>query len=419
MKFRLLIVAVAALASFGADSRRSSLPSSDWPAWRGPHRDGLSSERGLLQTWPEAGPKLLWKASGLGEGYSTPSIAGKLIYEMGNREGQELLLALDRTRQGAEVWATEIGPVRHGGGGYAGPRSTPTVDGNRVYALGLNGDLVCCNALQGDIVWRHDLVKEFGGKVGGWGYAESVLIDGPWLICTPGGQQATLLALQKKNGKPVWQAPVGDIADYASIIKVEIGGVPQYVQFTKKGVIAVNAKNGDFLWRYDAPANGTANASTPLFADGDVFAASGYGAGGGLVHVERNGKEFKAEEVYFTKEMKNHHGGMLLFDGYLYGSDDPGVLTCLDYKTGKTQWKDRSCGKCSLTYADGMLFCRSEKGPVSLVRATPEKFELLGRFEQPDASGKPNWPHPVVADGRLYLRDQDNLFCYDLRGDAE
>lgn len=420
MKLRLLFVAAAVLVSIGADSSRNKLSSGDWPAWRGPHRDGLSSERGLLKSWPAAGPKLLWKATGLGEGYSTPSVAGKLIYEMGNREGQEWIMALDRTRQGKEVWATPIGPVREDkGGGYRGPRSTPTVDGNFVYALGLGGDLVCCDAAKGGIVWRHDLVKEFGGKVGGWGYAESVLIDGPWLICTPGGEQATLLALEKKNGEPVWQSKVGDVADYASIIKVEIGGLPQYVQFTKQGVIAVNAKNGEFLWRYNAPANPTANASTPLAADGDVFAASGYGAGGGLVHVERDQKAFKTEEVYFTKKMKNHHGGMLLIDGYLYGSDDPNILTCLDYKTGEVQWADRSCGKCSLTYADGMLFCRSEDRNVSLVRATPEKFELLGRFQEKQDSGKHSWPHPVIAGGRLYLRDQDELFCYDVRGAGE
>ncbi|HVX59203.1 MAG TPA: PQQ-binding-like beta-propeller repeat protein [Pirellulales bacterium] len=419
MKFRLLFAAVAVMALLGADSRRIVSSSGDWPAWRGPLRNGLSQETGLLKAWPEEGPQLLWKASGLGEGYATPSISGKLIYEMGNREGQEWVYALDRTKRGEQVWATAIGPVRHGGGGYPGPRSTPTVDGDRIYALGLNGDLLCCNASTGEIAWRRDLVGEFGGKVGGWGYSESVLVDGPWVICTPGGPQATILALQKKNGKPVWEAKVGDVADYSSIIKVEISRVPQYVQFTKQGVIAVSAKNGEFLWRYDAPANGTANASTPLFADGDVFASSGYGTGGGLVRVKRRGRQFQAEEVYFTKQMKNHHGGMLLIDGYLYGSDDPGVLTCLDYKTGELQWKDRSCGKCSLTYADGMLFCRSERGPVSLVKAAPEKFELLGRFDQPDRSAKPSWPHPVVADGRLYLRDQDVLFCYDVRGDGK
>jgi outer membrane protein assembly factor BamB len=418
MKSCSLFAATVALALLGADSRPEMRTAGDWPAWRGPHRTGLSTEKGLLKSWPEEGPQLLWKAEGLGEGYATPSVSGKFIYEMGNREGQEWLMALDRTNRGKQVWATALGTVRHGGGGYAGPRSTPSVDGNLVYALGLNGDLVCCNAKTGDIVWKHDLIGEFGGKVGGWGYSESVLIDGPWLICTPGGEQATLLALQKKTGKPVWEAKIGDVADYSSIIKVEIGGLPQYVQFTKKGVIAVNAKNGEFLWRYDAPANGTANASTPLFSDDSVFAASGYGTGGGLVHVKRNKKEFEAEEVYFTKEMKNHHGGMLLLDGYLYGSDDPGVLKCLDYKTGKVQWQDRSCGKCSLAYADGMLFCRSEGGPVSLVKATPGKFELLGRFEQPDRSDKPSWPHPVVADGRLYLRDQNSLFCYDVRGDG-
>lgn len=419
MKRPALLAALAVLLFLGADSRRGARIQKDWPAWRGPDRTGLSNETGLLKSWPEGGPRLLWKTEGLGEGYSTPSVSGKLIFEMGNRDGQEWLMALDRTNRGEEAWSIALGAVRHGGGGYAGPRSTPTVDGNRVFALGLNGDLVCCNVQTGDLVWKRDLVGEFAGKVGGWGYSESVLVDGPLLICTPGGQQATLLALDKKTGEPVWEAKVGDVADYSSIIKAKIDGVPQYVQFTKKGVIGVNAENGEFLWRYDAPANGTANASTPLFADDSVFAASGYGTGGGLVRLNRRGKEFEAEEVYFTKEMKNHHGGMLLLDGYLYGSNDPGVLTCLDYKTGEVQWKDRSCGKCSLTYADGMLFCRSEGGPVSLVKATPEEFELLGRFEQPDRSGKPNWPHPVVADGRLYLRDQGMLFCYDVRGDGK
>jgi len=254
--------------------------------------------------------------------------------------------------------------------------------------------------------------------VGGWGYSESVLVDGPWVVCTPGGDQATILALNKDDGTPVWQAKVGDTADYSSIIKIEVEGVKQYVQLTKQGVIGVSAANGDFLWRYNAPANGTANASTPVFGEAGVFAASGYGTGGGLVHLNRNGNQFEVKEVYFTREMKNQHGGMVLVDGHLYGADE-GILTCLEFKTGKIKWQDRGPGKCSVVYADGMLFCRSENGPVSLVRATPAKFELLGQFDQPERSNAHSWPHPVVADGRLYLRDQDNLFCYDVRGDGK
>jgi outer membrane protein assembly factor BamB len=388
--------------------------SNDWPAWRGPRRDGRSDETGLLASWPEGGPKLLWTTEGVGEGYSTPSIAGDFVYLMGNKEGYECVVAVDRTKQGTDGWVRQIGPVRAEGGGYRGPRSTPTVDGNRLYALGLAGDLVCLDTKTGKVFWRHDLIGEFGGQVGGWGYAESPLVDDKWVICTPGGEQATILALLKTSGKPVWRSAIGDTADYSSIIAIQVSGTKQYVQLTKQGVVGVNAKNGDLLWRYDKPANGTANCATPVFANDSVFAASSYGAGGGLVQLKKNRKTWDANELYFTKEMQNHHGGMVLLDGYLYGCDES-VLRCLDFKTGKSQWQDRSCGKCSLVYADGMFYCRGEDGVVSLVTATPTQFELKGRFEQPERSDKYAWPHPVIAGGCLYLRDQDKLFCYDVR----
>ncbi|HUY35721.1 MAG TPA: PQQ-binding-like beta-propeller repeat protein [Pirellulales bacterium] len=417
---KLLSVAVALMSLILVAAKPLKPPGalSDWPAWRGADRSGVSHESGLMTSWPEGGPNLLWKCSGLGEGFSTPSIAGKLIYAMGNANGQEWVFALDRTQRGKQVWATPVGLVRHHGGGYPGPRSTPTVDGNRVYALGLNGDLVALDAKHGKLIWRHDLKGEFGGSVGGWGYSESVLVDGPLLVCTPGGAEATMLALNKDDGAPVWRAKVGDTADYSSIIKIEVDGVKQYVQLTRQGVIGVNAANGEFLWRYNGPANGTANASTPVFGEAGVFAATGYGHGGGLVHLTRRGDQFDAKEVYFTKNMKSQHGGMVLVDGYLYGSDDA-IFTCLDFKTGEIQWTDRAPGKGSVVCADGLLFCRSEGGPVSLVRASPEKFELLGQFEQPERSAAASWPYPVVAGGRLYLRDQDNLFCYDVRGDGQ
>ncbi|HET6884345.1 MAG TPA: PQQ-binding-like beta-propeller repeat protein, partial [Pirellulales bacterium] len=312
------------------------------------------------------------------------------------------------------VWAVPTGPVRSNGAGYPGPRSTPTVDGNRVFALGLNGDLLCLDAKSGKLHWRHDLVGEFGGEVGNWGYSESVLVDDKWVLCTPGGQQATIVALLKTNGKPVWKSPIGDVADYSSIIAITVAGTKQYVQFTKEGVIGVSAKNGSLLWRYDKPANGTANCATPLFADDCVFAASNYDAGGGLVRLKKNRTKWEATEVYFTNDMHNHHGGMVLVDGCLYGCDG-NALRCLDFKTGKSLWQDRSCGKCSLLYADGMLYCRGEDGLMSLVVASPDGFQLKGRFEQPYRSGKAAWPHPVIAGGRLYLRDQDLLLCYDLR----
>lgn len=382
----------------------------DWPCWRGPNHDGISLETGLLHAWPADGPKLLWKVEGLGEGFSTPSVAGKLIYTMGNRDGQEFVIALDKTAQGKEAWATALGPVRHGGGGYPGPRSTPTVDGKQVYALGLNGDLACLDAATGKILWGHNLPSEYGGKTPNWGYSESVLIDGPWVLCTPGGDKATLAAFLKTTGRPVWGSPINDTPGYASIVPAQIGGVKQYVQFMSSGVVSVNARDGRPLWKYTNPANGTANISTPLVQGNAVFAASGYGTGGGLYEIGRN----DAREVYFTKEMKNHHGGMILLDGVIYGANES-ILTCLDFKTGETKWQSRNPGKCSLIYADGLLICRSEQGKVTLVEATPKEYRELGAFEQPDRSNREAWAHPVISEGLLYLQDQGKLLCYDLR----
>ncbi len=390
----------------------------DWPGWRGPRRDGLCSERGLLKQWPEEGPPLLWKKTGLGESYSTPSVVGNMLYTMGDGNGKEWVVALDVSRKGLQVWASATGMIRHKGSGYAGPRSTPTIDDDRLYALGINGELVCMNTRDGSIRWHRNLVEDFGGKIPQWGYSESVLIDGDRAVCTPGGETATVAALNKMTGETVWTSPIGQPASYSSIIPVKIGGVPQYVAFTGKSLLGVAAANGKLLWNYDAPANtsyGGINVATPISLGQTVFASSGYGTGAGCAWIRRGADGFQAQQIYFTKDLKNHHGGVLLVDGYLYGANDPGILTCLDYKTGKVMWKSREPGKCSLVYADGMLICRSEKGPVTLVEATPREFRLRGKFDQPDRSGKNAWPYPIVVDGRLYLRDQDVLLCYDLR----
>jgi outer membrane protein assembly factor BamB len=357
----------------------------------------------------------LWKAKGLGQGFSTPAVAGGRIFVMGNRDKKEYVLALDENG-GPEVWAAEVGPVRANGGGYPGPRCTPTVDGELLYALGLNGDLLCLESATGKLHWRKNLPAEFAGRVGGWGYSESPLVDGDRLVCTPGGAKATLVALDKKTGDTVWQArvPQGDSAHYSSIIIADVGGQRQYIQFLSGGVVGVAAEDGKFLWRYDNPHNSTANCSTPLYHDGCVFAASGYGTGGGLAKLTRQESTTSAEEVYFTTKMQNHHGGMVLVDGYVYGSNE-GQLTCLEFKTGKVMWQERRPGKGSIACADGRLYYRNEGGPVTLVEATPTKYIECGRFDQPDRSSHNAWPHPVIANGRLYLRDQDVLLCYDLK----
>jgi outer membrane protein assembly factor BamB len=389
----------------------------DWPQWRGPDRTHINKETGLLKDWPKDGPKLVWKADDMGNGYSTPSIAAGRVFLMGNRNKKEYVLAVGE-KTGEKLWETEVGAVRAGGGGYPGPRCTPTVDGSVLYALGLNGDLLCINVNDGSVVWRKDLAKDFKGRVGGWGYSESPLVDGDKLIATPGGSEAPIVALNKKSGEVIWKSkiPGNDGAHYASAIATEIDGVRQYVQFMAGGVVAVAADTGKFLWRYDRPHNGTANCSTVIASDGHVFAASSYGTGGGLVKVSKSGDSFGAEEVFFTRKMKNHHGGMVLLDGHVYGSDE-GLLTCLEFKTGEIKWQERIPGKGSIAFADGRLYYRNESGSgtVYLVEVNPAKFVLHGKFDQPNRSGANSWPHPVIANGRLYLRDQGVLLCYDVK----
>ena len=397
------------------------LRADDWPAWRGPNRDGICQEKGLLKEWPKEGPKLLWKATGLGIGFGGPAVVGDVLYIMGGNDDKEWVLALDASRQGKQLWASPIGPIRNEGGGHPGPRSTPTIDGDRLYTLGIAGDLVCMDIKDGRIVWRRDLVKDFGGRIPQWGYAESVLVDGPWVVCTPGGAKNTIVALDKTNGERVWGSPVGDPADYSSVIKVTIDGVKQYVNLTKKGVIGVAAKDGKFLWRYDAPANKVANCATCIWQGDTIFAASDYDAGGGLVRIEPLRRRIHRQGGLLHQEdgepSRRHDPAGRLPLRLQRRQQPPAILTCLDFKTGKVKWTDRSSGKCSLLWADGMLYCRSEKGPVSLVEATPAGFKLRGRFDQPYRSRLNSWPHPVIANGVLYLRDQDVLLAYDVRAE--
>jgi outer membrane protein assembly factor BamB len=389
----------------------------DWPQWLGPGRDALCRETGLLRTWPKAGPALQWKAHGLGEGFSTPSIAAGRVFTMGNRGQTEFVIAL-REKDGTELWATAVGPVRSQGGGYPGPRCTPTVDGDRVYALGLNGDLLCLAVRDGQEQWRKDLTKDFSGQPGGWGYTESPLIDGDKLICTPGGRKATLVALNKRDGRTVWtaQVPNGDHAGYASVVAAEVDGHRQYVQFLSRGVVGVAAEDGKFLWRFNDPANGTANISTAVVHGDHVFAASNYGRGGALAHLTGAGGSARAEVVYFTSNMQNHHGGMVLVDGYLYGADG-GQLACLEFKTGKVMWESGKPGKGSIVFADGRLYYRNEghRGTVYLIEANPREYVEVAHFDQPERSRRNAWAHPVIANGCLYIADQDVLFCYDVK----
>ena len=415
------------LALLTAIAFASTPESFDWPQWQGPDRNAISKESGLLKEWTPAGPPLAWKITGLGGGESTPSIAAGRIYGMSNRGADEVVWALSE-KDGKTIWVTRLGPAfqQQEPPGKDGPGCTPTVDGERLYVIGLGGDVSCLQIRDGKIVWQRSFQRDFGGEVPIWSFRESPLVDGDKVICTPGGEGATIVALDKLTGKTIWKSQVPDDpkAAYASAIAIDFAGQRQYVQLTAKALVGVAASDGKFLWRYDKPSNNYGiNCSTPLYHEGQVFAASAYNNGGGLVKLskEANGS-IKAEEVYFSDKMQNHHGGMILFEGNLYGANggnSGGYLVCLDFKTGNVLWDERRgekrAPKGSVAFADGRLYYRLEDGTMLLIEPSPKQYIERGRFVQPDRTRQPAWAHPVIANGKLYLRDQDILFCYDVK----
>ncbi len=541
----------------------------DWPQWQGPDRTAVSPETGLLQEWPKEGPSLAWKISGLGGGDSTPSVANGRIYGMSHRGGDEVVWALSE-KDGQEIWAVRIAPAFTTSWPQSkeGPSATPTVDGDRLYVMGLAGNLVCLQATDGKVIWERNLMKDFGGRMPMWSFRESPLIDGDKVICTAGGEKTTMVALNKHSGETIWEAFVPDPAGsgtaqnrgfgrrgpsamqndpvlsaldkdrnqeistdeiaaaptvlsgldknkdgkisedevspqregggnktdrprrrrgpsimqmtkansaldadgsdtideaeiknaavalqkldtdgdgkltegeagmksmappdtgaaYSSAIAIDFGGQRQYVQFLAKTVAGVAAGDGKLLWRYDRPANGMRiNISTPIYHDGQVFAASAYGAGGGLVRlIKKESGEFDAEEVWFSKSMENHHGGVILHDGALFGANGGnggGYPACLDFKTGEVLWNEadrdkRRVTKGSVAFADNRIYYRTEEGPIVLIEPSRKEYLERGRFDQPDRTDKPAWAHPVIANGKLYIRDQDTLYCYNVK----
>ena len=322
-------------------------------------------------------------------------------------------MALDEA-SGKLIWTTKVGKP---GGGPPGPRGTPTVSGDCVYVLGQFGDLVCLQAGTGKEIWRKNFERDYGGRCGGWNYTESPLVDGDQVVCTPGSAQGSMVALNKKTGQLVWQTKdLTDPAEYSSPLVEQIGGIRQYIQFTGVNVVGVEAATGKLLWR--APRHGeTATVPTPIFHDDQVYVTSGYGVGCNLFQITKTGSEFQAKESYANKVMVNHHGGVVRVGEYLYGYSDGKGWVCQEFQTGKLVWTDKGVGKGSLTCADGYLYMRGEggKGSIALVEATPNAYKEKGRFDQPDRSSENSWPHPVISGGRLYLRDQDALFCYDVK----
>lgn len=388
----------------------------DWPHWRGPNRTDVSLETGLLKEWPKDGPKRVWLNENAGLGYSGVSVVAGKLFTMGARDDGEYLICLD-ANTGAQKWETKIGPVLDNGFGN-GPRGTPSVSGNHVYAMNGTGHLICAAVDNGEKIWGVSM-SDLGGQKPGWGYCESVLVDGPRVVCTPGGSKGAIVAFNKENGQVLWQSKdVTNGAQYASIVPAVIHGHDQYIQLFQEELVAVSPEDGAPLWRTAFPGK-TAVIPTPIVKDDHVFVTAAYGVGCMLVKIEPDNK---VQEVYFNKNMKNHHGGVVLIGDNIYGHSDGVGWMCLNFKSGEIVWNERGkLGKGCVTSADGMLYCIDEGGgEVALVEASPDGYKEHSRFKLEAQTKRRSprgriWTHPVVSNGKLYLRDQDMLSCYDVK----
>jgi outer membrane protein assembly factor BamB len=404
---RVLAGAIVALMLVSLPSVVSNREADDWPQWRGPNRDGISAETGLLKTWPAGGPPLAWQAKGLGEGYSSFAVAQGRLFTLGARGDIEYVLAFDAA-SGKRLWEVQHGR-RFGNDRGDGPRGTPTIDGDRVYAYGASGDLSVLDAATGKVHWTINVLKQFGGSNTRWGLSESPLVLTDRLLINAGG---TIVALRKTDGSPLWKA-AGDEAGYASAVLQKVGSVNQAIFFTSTRALGVDVSSGRHLWSYGQVANNVANIATPIVRGTRVFLSSDYGTGSALLEMVPSGNDVRAREVYFTRQMKNHHATCVLIGDHLYGFDSA-ILTALKFDTGEVAWQNRSVGKGSLVFADERLYLFSENGVVGLAEASPAGYREHGRFEI--KTGRlPTWSHPVVSGGKLFLRDQDNLFAYDVR----
>jgi outer membrane protein assembly factor BamB len=427
-----VIVAMTLFASTLATAEEVKL--GQWPQWRGPERNGWSPDRNLLKDWEANPPKLAWMAEGLGEGYAGVSVADGRIYSTGNLSDGQAVIAINAA-DGNVLWTQSLTSVvpRHG---YQGSRCTPTVDGDRLYVVASSGAIVCLKAADGEIIWTKDFQKEWSGKMmSGWGYSESPLVDGDWVLCTPGGRDAMIVALNKLTGDEIWRSEVPrpgadagkngkslkDGAGYSSIVISEAAGVKQYVQLIGQGVIGVRASDGKFLWSYSGVANGTANIPTPVVSGDFIFCSTGYNTGSALLKLSSNGDGVQAEEVYFLNQgtLQNKHGGMVLVNGHIYcgHGNGSGIPICIEMATGKVAWggdkRGPGSGEAAVIYADGNIIYRFQDGIVALIEATPLGYNVKGSFKPVYQEGK-SWAHPVVVGGRLYLREQNKLMCYDI-----
>lgn len=416
------IIALAVVVCFYV----SSVAAADWPQWRGPDRSGVSKEIGLLKQWPAGGPKLLWQVNDLGDGYSTPVVVGNRIYMMSNTGMDNEFVQAISTDNGKVIWTSRVGNVGNPNQNppYAKARSTPTIDGAFIYALGSDGDLACLDLKSGKIRWSRNVRTEFGGQPGDWAYAESPLVDGDVVVVTPGGSQATMAALNKKTGAVIWKSPIpgGEPAGYASAIVVQAAGRKQYVQLLSKGLVGVDAKTGQFLWRYADVAKGPAQYFTPV-ARGEYVYCGALGIGGGMVRLKADGNGVVAEPVYFTRGLPNGIGGAVIVGDHLYGTEVNQKLVAVEFASGKVMWESKDFGWGSIAAVDGHLYVHLVTGDYILAEATPQGFREKGRFTPPNPPKHKQvgqfpemaFTYPVIANGRLYIRDLGTLWAYDIK----
>jgi outer membrane protein assembly factor BamB len=400
--------AVMIVFTLGLSTSSVSLGDAEWPCWQGPNHDGKSPDTGLLKEWPAEGPKLLWQVNGIGNGFSTVSVSSGLIYTTGDVDDKLMLFAFDMN--GKPEWETQVDKAWTRS--QPGSRSTPTVDNNRIYILSGNGVFACFDSKTGKQNWSKDL-RSFGGKPGGWGYAESVLIDNDLAIVKPGGDNC-IMAFNKTSGETIWQSKGFKAGpEYSSCVPITHDGMPMIATGTRAGVVGVSTKTGDLLWKNGWSTNNTANCPDPVYADGYVFWANGYGKGGICLKLNTNDDKVSAQEVWTTQKMDCHHGGYIVHEGHIYGNHNGG-WSCLELKTGQQKWYERAVGKGSLCFADGMLYLFGENGGrAALATCSPDGMEVKGTVTV-KGSG-PSWAHPVVIGGRLYLRYADNLYCFDVK----
>lgn len=425
----LVCVAVALVLGSATASSQPQASRGNWPGWRGPLRDGISTETGLLTSWPPAGPPKVWTATGLGSGYASVSVAGGRIFTTGDRRDGQYAVAVDEA-SGKVLWSAKLGGANSEEGERGGSRSTPTVEGDLLWLTDSDGHVYCLETATGKERWRRSLTRDFGGRMMTiWGFSESPLLDGDRIVVTPGGPKAAIVALDKLTGKEIWRAATpnlgeagADGAGYSSIVISNGGGVKQYVQLLGRGLVSVRAADGVFLWNYNRVANNIANISTPIVKDNLVFASTSYDTGSVLLELSPAGTgRVQAKPRYFLGpgSLQNHHGGFVLIDGYLYGGHghNNGFPVAVDLNTGKNAWgqlRGAGSGSAAVAAAEGLLYFRYESGVMALIEANPAKYTLRSSFPIPNVAG-PSWSHPVITGGRLYLREQDRLHAYNIK----